>query len=189
MHEDLQERKLRVRFVSHALTAKQKEQRLNHTYDLIETIKSNLKFLDYIITGDVSYYFVYDPETKGQSSKWCGPNTPSSKKFQFQILRVKTMLILFFNSKGIIHDEYVPEGQTETATFYVQVLGCLCKRIAHVRPKMWRDRKFFLLHNNVCPHTAAIVQQFLTKKGVAQLSHSPYSPDLSPPSTISLFQK
>ncbi len=46
---------------------------------------------------------------------------------------------------------------------------------------MWRVRKFFLFHNNVCPHTAVIVQQFLAKKGVAQLSHPQYLLDLSPP--------
>ncbi len=37
--EDLQKRKLCARFVQYALTAELKEQRLNHTYDLIETIK------------------------------------------------------------------------------------------------------------------------------------------------------
>ncbi len=90
------------------------------------------------------------------------------------------MLILFFDSKGVIHHEYVPEGQTVNAAFYIQVLDCLCKRIARVRPEMWRDRKFFLLHNKARPHTAVIVQQFLTKKGKAQLSHPPYLPDLTP---------
>ncbi len=87
------------------------------------------------------------------------------------------MLILFFDSKGVILREYVPEGQTVNATFYIQVLNRLCKHIAHVRPEIWRDWKFFLLHDNARPHTAAIVQQFLAKKGVAQLSHPPYLPD------------
>ncbi len=76
-----------------------------------------------------------------------------------------------FYSKGVIHHEYVPEGQTVNATFYVQVLDRLCKRIARVRPQMWRDQKLFLLYDNVHPHTTATTQQFLTKKGVAQLSH------------------
>ncbi len=83
------------------------------------------------------------------------------------------MLILFFDSKGVIHHEYVPEGQTVKATFYVQVLDRLCKRTARVRPEMKRDWKFFLLHDNACPHTAVIIQQFLAKKGVAQWSYSP----------------
>ncbi len=114
----------------HALTTEQKEQLLNNTYNLIETIKSDPNFLGSIITGDESWYFAYDPETKRQRSKWCGPNTPPSKKFRFQKSRVKTMLILFFDNKGVIHHEYVPEGQTVNATFYIQNLDHSCKRIA-----------------------------------------------------------
>ncbi len=90
------------------------------------------------------------------------------------------MRILFFDSKSVIHYKHVPEGQTVNATFYVQVLDSLCKCIARVRPEMWRERKFFLPQDNAHPHTAAIIQQFLAKKGVAQLSHPPYSPDLAP---------
>ncbi len=78
-----------------------------------------------------------------------------------------------FDNKGVIHHKYVPEGQTVNATFYVQVLNHLCVHIARVRPKMWRDYE--------CQHTAAIVQQFLTHKSVAQLSHPPYLPDLGFP--------
>ncbi len=81
------------------------------------------------------------------------------------------------------------EGRTMNATFYIHVLDRLCKRIARMRPELWRDRKFFLLHNNACPHTAAIIQQFLAKKGAAQLSHPPYLPDLSPPSNYFAFPK
>ncbi len=91
------------------------------------------------------------------------------------------MLILCFDSKGVIYHEYVPEGKTGNATFYIQVLDRLCKHTARVRPEMWRDRKFFLLHDNACLQTAAIIQQFLAKKGMAQYSHPPYSADLPPP--------
>ncbi len=69
------------------------------------------------------------------------------------------MLILFFDSKGITYHAYVPESQTVNATFYAQVLDCLCNYIiACVRPEMWRDRKFFLLHDNAHSHTAVIMQ-------------------------------
>ncbi len=47
LSEDLQKWKLHMRFVSHAFTAKQKEQCLNHAYNLIETIKGDPNFLDY----------------------------------------------------------------------------------------------------------------------------------------------
>ncbi len=70
------------------------------------------------------------------------------------------MLSLFFDSKGVIHHKYVPESETVNVMFYIQVLDRLCKRIACVKPEMWRDRKLILLHTNVCPHTVAVVQQF-----------------------------
>ncbi len=54
---------------------------------------------------------------------------------------------------------------------------------------MWRNRKFFLLQDNVHLHTAAIVHQFLAKKEVAQLSHPPYLPDLSPSPQLFPFPK
>ncbi len=50
LHEDLQKQKLCTQFVPHALTAKQKEQCLNHAYGLIEMIKCDPNFLGSIIT-------------------------------------------------------------------------------------------------------------------------------------------
>ncbi len=44
LREDLHKRKLCTWFVPHESTAKQEEQRLNHTYDYIETIKSPQTF-------------------------------------------------------------------------------------------------------------------------------------------------
>ncbi len=139
LHEDLPKWKLCAWFVWYALTAKQKEQRLNHAYDLIEMIKSNPNFLGSIITGDESWCFASDLETKCRSSKWCGPKTPPYKKFLFQKSQVKTLLILFFDSIGVTHNEYVPEGQTVNATFYVHVLDCFCNRIVYMRSEMWRS--------------------------------------------------
>ncbi len=96
-------------------------------------------------------------------------------------IRVKTMLILFFDSKDVIHHRYVPEGQTVNAMLYFQVLDYLYKHFGGARPEMRKDWKFFLLYDNARLHAAAIVQQFLAKKGIAQLCHPPYSPDLTPP--------
>ncbi len=87
-------------------------------------MKSDPNFLDSIITGDESWCFVYDPETKRRSWKWCGLKTPPSKKCSFQKSMVKAILILFFDSKGVIHHAYVTVGQTVNDTFYIQVLDC-----------------------------------------------------------------
>ncbi len=54
LRKDLQKWKLCAKFVPHASSAEQKEQRLTHAYDLIETLRADSNFLDSIITGDES---------------------------------------------------------------------------------------------------------------------------------------
>jgi hypothetical protein len=40
----------------------------------------------------------------------------------------------FFDSQGIVHKKFVPEGKTVNAEFYKGVMGRLLKRIQWVRP-------------------------------------------------------
>ena len=90
------------------------------------------------------------------------------------------MFVFFYDSKGIIHHEFVPEGQTVTGSFYLSVLERLWKRILRVRPEYSAPGSWFLLHDNAPVHRAVVVQEFLARKQVCVLHHPPYSPDLSP---------
>ena len=47
---------------------------------------------------------------------------------------------------------------------------------------------WFLLHDNARKHTSLIVKEYLAQKGVVELNHPPYTPDLSPPDYF-LFHK
>jgi len=85
-----------------------------------------------IITGDETTCFAYDPETKRQSSEWVGETSPRPKKRKFQRSRIKTMLIFFFESQGLVHKDFVPEGKTVNAEFYKGVIDRLLKRIHRV---------------------------------------------------------
>jgi len=98
------------------------------------------------------------------------------------------MLIIFFDSQGVVHKEFVPEGKTVNAEFYKGVMDRLLKRIQRVRPAAFWPRDFFLLHDNAPAHKAASVCQFLTPKKVTTVYPNPYSPDLSPPDYF-LFPK
>jgi len=49
-----------------------------------------------------------DPETKRQSAEWKSKNSPQAKKVRKVPSKIKTMLITFFDSKGIIYKEFVP---------------------------------------------------------------------------------
>jgi hypothetical protein len=68
-------------------------------------------FLNKIITGDETWCFAYDPETKRQNSEWAGETSPRLKKLKFQRSRIKTILIIFFDSQGVVHKEFLPEGK------------------------------------------------------------------------------
>jgi len=91
-------------------------------------------FFNRIIMGEETWCFAYDPETKLQSSEWVGETSPWLKKLKFQRSHIKTMLIIFFNSKVIVHKEFVPRGKTVNAVLYKGVLDRLLKHVQQVRP-------------------------------------------------------
>ena len=109
-----------------------------------------------------------------------------AKETEIQRSHIKTMLIIFFDSQGIVHKEFVPEEKTVNAEFYKGVTGRYLKRIQQVRPAAFCSRDFFLLHDYVPPHKDA--SQFLTQKNVTTLYHPAYSPHLSLPDYF-LFPK
>ena len=87
---------------------------------------------------------------------------------------VKMMLISFFDANGIVHSEFVPNGQTVNQTFYLQVLKRLRDAVRRKCPEWW------LHHDNAPAHKALSMKQFLPKNSMTQLLHPPYSPDLAP---------
>ena len=110
------------------------------------------------ITGDETWCFAYDLATKRQSAAWVGQNSPKPNKLRFQKSRVKKMLIAFFDTEGVIHLEFVPEGQKVNAEFYVVVLDRLLRRIRRVRTAKFQSNEWFLLHDNAPSNKAAIVK-------------------------------
>ena len=86
-----------------------------------------------LVTGDESWVFDYDPETKRQSEEWHTKSSPRPKKAHMSRSRVKPMIIVFFfDSRGIVHIEFVPPGQTVNHAFYKDVLERLRKRVQRV---------------------------------------------------------
>ena len=75
--------------------------------------------------------------------------------------KVKTMLICFFDSQGVVHKEFVPPGQTVNKQYYREVLERLRKRVHRVRPDI-ADTSM-LHHDNAPCHTAISVKEFLAK--------------------------
>ena len=145
-------------------------------------------FLNKIITGDETWCFAYDPETKRRCSEWVGQTSPRPKKLKLRRSRIKTMLIIFFDSQGVVHKEFVPEGKTVNAEFYKGVMDRLLKRIQRVRSAVFCSRDFFLLHHIAPAHKGASVCQILSPKKCYNPLSPPYCPNVSPPDYF-LFPK
>jgi histone-lysine N-methyltransferase SETMAR len=63
-----------VKFVPWILTNDQKQRRVNVRLEVREKANEDTTFISRIITGDESWIYSYDPETKQQSSQWKSPS-------------------------------------------------------------------------------------------------------------------
>ncbi len=80
------------------------------------------------------------------------------------------MLVAFFESRGLSHQEFVPTGQTVNANFYKDVLDRLIKWINHIRPDLHSSGDWFLQCDNTATHNAASICQFLKCYGPSSSS-------------------
>jgi hypothetical protein len=91
--KNLNMRRVSAKFVPRLLSQEQKEFRLSISLELHNRANSNSGFLRSLITGDESWVYGYDPETKMESSHW---NSNQSKS------NVKVVLNVFFDIEGIV---------------------------------------------------------------------------------------
>ncbi|KAJ8963246.1 hypothetical protein NQ318_018712 [Aromia moschata] len=133
-----------------------------------------------IITGDETWVYEYDVETDQQSSEWCAKNEPKPKKTRQSRSKIKVMLIVFFDYRGVVHHEFVPEGQTVNKEYYLAVLRRLREAIRHKRPHLWADNSWIFGNNNAPSHSSLIVTEFVAKRETKVIANPPYLPDLAP---------
>ncbi|GFX90209.1 mariner Mos1 transposase [Trichonephila clavipes] len=97
-----------------------------------------------------------DPETKRQSMEW-----PSPRRLE----RAENHAFKRGSSHfySITHKEFPPEGTTMIAARYIEILTHFLKRLRRVQPQYSQQGSWFFVHDNIRPHTANIVKQFLVK--------------------------
>jgi len=174
--QDLGMSKLCAKIVPKNLSDDQKQNRLRVCQDWL----ANAGIFSNVITGDETWIYEYDPETKKQSMEWKKKGEPRSKKARMSKSKIKAMLILFFDSRGIVLQEWVPQGQTVNSAYYLEVMKRLRDRVRKKRPDLWQNQSWVLHHDNAPSHTAIIVKQFLARTSTTVIEHPPYSPDLAP---------
>ena len=177
---DLGMRKVCAKLVPKILSEDQKQRRVDFCKDMLEKIRDDPNILYQVITGDETWVFQYDPETKRQSMQWKITGSPRPKKARMSKLKIKVMLIAFFDQKDLVHHEFVPEGETVNQYFCQKVLIRLHGRVLRIRRALWSDKSWLLHHDNAPAHNRLSVRQLLVTKQGTALDHPTYSPDLAP---------
>jgi hypothetical protein len=118
--------------VPHVLMQDQRDDRMSICGDLIISADKAGTFLSWIITGDKTWCFLYDPQLKRQLATWKSPSSPRKKKQWQDRSKGKLMLELFFDSSEIVHVEFIPEGATVNKHRYKEILRHLCSSICRV---------------------------------------------------------
>lgn len=178
--EHLGMRRIAAKFVPRLLTQEQKDNRVTICQELLDRANEEEDFMETVVTGDETWVFGYDVETKVQSSQWTGKGSPRPKKARQVRSSVKVMLTVFFDANGVIHHEFLPQGETVNRFYYLGVLRRLRENIRRKRPELWRSKSWVLHHDNAPAHSSLLIRDYCAKSETTVLPQPPYSPDLAP---------
>jgi hypothetical protein len=110
----------------------------------------------------------------------CVKGSPGSKKARMSWLKIKVMLVVFFDWKGIVRHEFLPHGQVVNKQLYQEVLVCLRDTVHRKRPELWKDQTWMFHHNDALAHMSLLIRSYLAKHQTSIVPNLPYSPDLAP---------
>ena len=139
------------------------------------------------MTGDESWVYHYEPESKKQSMQWKTPLSPANKKFKTQVSAGKVMLTIFWDVNGPILLHFQEKGQTGNSARYSDMLVNELKPVIRSKRRGLLSKTVMLLHDNARPHTAVHTVDTLRALKFEVLKHPPYSLDLAP-SDFHLFR-
>jgi len=119
------------------------------------------------VTGDESWVYRYEPESKRQSMQWKHPSSPAPPQRRGDV-----------NGPILVH--FQENGQTVISARYSDMLVNELKPTIRSKRRGRLSKRVLLLHDNVRPHTVAHTVDRLRALKFEVLKHPPYSPDLAP---------
>ncbi|XP_048253299.1 histone-lysine N-methyltransferase SETMAR-like [Haliotis rufescens] len=112
--------------------------------------------------------------------EWKHATSPKTKKFKATRSTKKVMMTIFWDSKGVIHTDYLPHGTTLNGEYYAKLLKQVRQSI--------KVGFCFTRTTHQSVHTSRVAMTAVQECGYELLSHPPYSPDLAP-SDFHLFPR
>jgi hypothetical protein len=123
------------KFVPRLPTQAQRDSRVAICQEILDRASEEENFPKRIITSDETRVCGYNVETKIQSSQWVGKNSPRPKKARRVRSNVKIMLTVF-DIEGVVHHEFLRQGQTVNRWYYLEVLKHLRENVRRKRPQL-----------------------------------------------------
>jgi [histone H3]-lysine36 N-dimethyltransferase SETMAR len=168
------------RWVPRLLTEEMKQNRVAICRALLVKYHADPhNFLTQLVTGDETWVHHYEPEAKRQSSQWLARGSAPPVKAKAVPSAGKRMASVFWDYKGVVHIDWLPEKATINSDYYIQVLTNLKENINQDRRGKW-SRGVLLQHDNARPHTSVKTMAAIQQLGFILLPHPAYSPDLAP---------
>lgn len=180
VHEKLGLRKLTSRWIPHSLTEDQKHERVNWCQMMLRIYKNGeSKRVSDLLTGDETWLYYYEPETKEQSKTWTFPNGQAPIKVKKGRSVGKRMFALFFRKAGFVAKVMVKPKEIINSKWYKKTLYQVFRKVRQKRPRTGL-RCIAFHHDNASSHTSGETDRYFRKWKVARTGHPPYSPDLAP---------
>ena len=141
---DLGLSKKAARWVPRLLSGEQKQARIDAANVFKNLAESKGEaFLRSIVTMDETMVSFYTPKTKNQSKEWLPKGSPAPTKPKHQEMRKKQMVLIFFDSSGIIYTKYEDIGIKVDSSYIVDVLGSFFKALRAKRPHLMSKEWWF----------------------------------------------
>ncbi|GFR81410.1 transposase [Elysia marginata] len=133
-----------------------------------------------IFTGDENWFPFFNISPKRLNRMWVDEQVDRPAMLRPGFQSRKRMFTVFFNYRGSLAEDILPQDTTMTNTYHVQdVLSHVKSAINEQRPKVSTSKTLFL-HDNAGPHKARATTQSLLELGIKVLPHPAYGFDNAP---------
>ena len=161
------------KWIPHELSEENKATRVITAGILLKLAKKG-SFLDSIVTSDEKWIF-YDNRTRKR--QWLSTNEDPKPTPKPDIHSKKTLLCVWWSSRGLVHFEVLKSRQTVNSELYSSQLHRVDQAI---RSQGLEPSSIHFLHDNAKSHTAKLTMEKIEELGWNVLPHAPYSPDMGP---------
>ena len=136
----------------------------------------NVPFLKQIVTGDKNWILYNNVEWKRSWGKR-NETPPTMPKAGLQPKKV--MLCIWWDWKGVLYYELLPENQTIKSNKYCSQLDQLKAALNEKRPELVNRKRIIFHQDNARPHVSLMTRRKLLQLGWEVLIDLPYS-DIAP---------